>query len=90
MFAVLRLRLAGKLAAEVVSAKANGLPTKGMKKIQDIAYRYAEEHVPKDPPGVKVRVRARTPPTPPPRTRSLGFHHIIPEKANQPPFPAFF
>jgi len=45
--------LGGKLAAEVVSAKANGLPTKGMKKIQDIAHRYAEEHVPKDPPGVK-------------------------------------
>merc|ERR1719217_1368343 len=45
--------LGGKLAAEVVAAKAKGMPTKGLKKVQDHVIASAPHHTPKAPPGVK-------------------------------------
>merc|ERR1740130_2661386 len=45
--------LGGKLAAEVVAAKAKSMPTKGLKKVQDHVIANAPHHVPKAPPGVK-------------------------------------
>mmetsp|Transcript_39255 Transcript_39255/g.90417 ORF Transcript_39255/g.90417 Transcript_39255/m.90417 type:complete len:604 (+) Transcript_39255:50-1861(+) len=45
--------LGGKLAAEVVAAKAKSMPTKGLKKVQDHIVANAPHHVPKAPPGVK-------------------------------------
>mmetsp|Transcript_53663 Transcript_53663/g.123422 ORF Transcript_53663/g.123422 Transcript_53663/m.123422 type:complete len:101 (-) Transcript_53663:302-604(-) len=45
--------LAGKLAAEVVSDRASGNPTKGLKEVQPDVVAAAETFVPKEPPGVK-------------------------------------
>jgi 15-cis-phytoene desaturase len=45
--------LAGKLAAEVVAAKAKGLPTKGIKAVQQDVVAKALQHTVKPPPGVK-------------------------------------
>jgi len=45
--------LGGKLAAEVVAAKAKGMPTKGLKKVQDDIIAKAPGHTPKAPTGVK-------------------------------------
>jgi len=45
--------LGGKLAAEVVAAKAKGMPTKGLKKVQEHIVAAAPHHTPKAPPGVK-------------------------------------
>jgi len=45
--------LGGKLAAEVVAAKAKGLPTKGLKVVQQNVISKAPSHVVKPPPGVK-------------------------------------
>merc|ERR1711920_597121 len=45
--------LAGKLAAEVVSDRASGNPTKGLKVVQPDVLAAAEAYEPKVPPGVK-------------------------------------
>jgi len=45
--------LGGKLAAEVVAAHAKGLPTKGLKVVQQDVVAKALQHTPKPPPGVK-------------------------------------
>lgn len=45
--------LGGKLAAEVIAAKAKGLPTKGIKVVQDHVIAAAGSHEVKKPPGVK-------------------------------------
>lgn len=45
--------LGGKLAAEVVASRAQGLPTKGLKVVQDSIVEKAKDHVPKKPTGVK-------------------------------------
>jgi len=45
--------LGGKLAAEVVAAKAKGLPTKGLKVVQPNVVESAKKHVVKPPAGVK-------------------------------------
>lgn len=45
--------LGGKLAAEVVASRANGLQTKGLKVVQDSVIEKAESYVPKKPTGVK-------------------------------------
>ena len=43
----------GKLAAEVIAAKAKGMPTKGIKVVQDNIIKAAAQHEVKSPPGVK-------------------------------------
>jgi len=45
--------LGGKLAAEVVASRANGLQTKGLKVVQDSVIEKAESYVPKKASGVK-------------------------------------
>ena len=45
--------LGGKLAAEVIASKAKGLPTKGIKVVQDHVIKAAPEHEVKSPAGVK-------------------------------------
>ena len=45
--------LGGKLAAEVIAAKAKGMPTKGIKVVQDNIIKAAAQHEVKSPPGVK-------------------------------------
>merc|ERR1712070_1005419 len=45
--------LAGKLAAEVVAAKAKGMETKGIKEVQEHIIQSAADFVPKDPVGVR-------------------------------------
>jgi hypothetical protein len=45
--------LAGKLAAQVVAAKAKGLPTVGIKPVQQHIIDQAPSHKVKPPPGVK-------------------------------------
>jgi len=45
--------LGGKLAAEVVSDRAAGLPTKGLKEVEPHVVEAAASHVPKEPEGVK-------------------------------------
>merc|ERR1712054_408810 len=45
--------LGGKLAAEVVAARAKGLETKGIKEVQEHIIQSAADFVPKDPVGVR-------------------------------------
>lgn len=45
--------LGGKLAAEVVAARAKTMPTKGLKVVQPHIHAQAKDHKPAPPPGVK-------------------------------------
>lgn len=45
--------LAGKLAAEVIVDKTMGVEPKGEKEIQDSVLKKAEQHTPRDPPGLR-------------------------------------